>query len=83
MVERYWPGVRDADVDALAVRLRAVAGRLAAAGEPIRYLGSVLLVGDDVVQCRFESDDADAVVWLNEQAGAQFDRLLSARAYPA
>ncbi len=83
MVERYWPGVCDADVDALAVRLRAAAGRLAAQGEPIRYLGSVLLVGDDVVQCRFESDDADAVVWLNERAGAQFDRLLSARAYPA
>lgn len=83
MVERYWPGVCDADVDDLAVRLRAAAGRLAAAGEPIRYLGSVLLVGDEVVQCRFESDDADAVVWLNERAGAKFDRLLNARAYPA
>ncbi len=83
MVERYWPGVCDADVDALAARLRAAACQLVVAGESIRYLGSVLLVGDDVVQCRFESDDADAVVWLNERAGAPFDRLLSARTYPA
>jgi hypothetical protein len=83
VVERYWPGVSTPDVDVLAERLRCAAVRLAAAGESVRYLGSLLIVGDDVVQCRFESVDTNAVVRLNEQADARFDRILEARAYPA
>lgn len=83
VVERYWPGVSTPDVDVLAEQLRVTAAGFAAAGEPIRYLGSLLIVGDDVVQCRFESLDTDAVVRLNERAGARFDRILEARAYPA
>jgi hypothetical protein len=78
VVERYWPGVTAADVTALAQRLRTALG---GAPDGVRYLGSVLLVGDDVVQCRFEAADIDAVCRANVKAGAPVDRVLPAVAY--
>jgi hypothetical protein len=77
IVERYWPDVSTADVAELARRLRD-----SAAAQPgVRYLGSVLLVEDAVVQCRFEAADAEAVRTVNDAANAPFDRILLA--YPA
>jgi Nickel responsive protein SCO4226-like len=78
VVERYWSGVSAVDVAALAERLDRAAR---AAG--IGYLGSVLLVDDDVVQCRFDSPDIEAVRRVNDVAGARYDRILLARTYPA
>lgn len=77
VVERYWPGASEKDVDALARSLTVAA---VVAGSPT-YLGTVLLLGDDVVQCRFEATDDASVRALNERAGAAYDRIL--RLYPA
>jgi hypothetical protein len=77
VVERYWPGVSEKDVDALARSLTAAAAGAGSAA----YLGSALLVGDDVVQCRFQAHDESSVRELNERAGAAYDRIL--RVYPA
>jgi hypothetical protein len=77
VVERYWPGVSEPDVDALARRLTAAAvGDRSAA-----YLGSALILGDDVVQCRFEARDEASVRAVNVRAEAPYDRIL--RLYPA
>ena len=72
VVERYWPGVSEHDIDALAHRLTeaAVGDRSAS------YLGSALLIGDDVVQCKFDALDEASVRAMNERAGAAFDRIL-------
>jgi hypothetical protein len=78
VVERYWPGVTGADVTALAGRLRSA---LQEGRGGVRYLGSVLLVGDDVVQCRFEAPDVESVHRANDAAGARIDRILEAVAY--
>jgi hypothetical protein len=79
VVERYWPGVVAADVTALSRTLRHWLSDHP--GAEVGYLGSVLLVDDDVVQCRFEGPDPAAIRGLNEAAGTKFDRILEAQAY--
>ena len=79
VVERYWPGVSGADVEDLVRRLRAAQPDPSRSGAV--YLGSVLLVADETVQCRFEASDAAAVARFNLDAGAPYDRILTARAY--
>lgn len=75
VVERYWPGVSASALAELADRLRIAT----LADGDVRYLGSVLLVGDDVVECRFEAAHVDAVRRVNDAAHAAYDRLLLAR----
>ena len=62
IVERYWPGVTEADVDRAAAALRA------AGGADIRYLGSILVPGDEVVLFRFLAVNAQRVAASSEQA---------------
>jgi hypothetical protein len=80
VVERYWPGVTAADVAALADQLRRADDPRTA--RAVRYLGSTLLVDDDVVQCRFVGTDVEAVRLANDDAGIRYDRILQALAYP-
>lgn len=79
IVERYWPQVSAAEVEALAGRLR----RAVALQHGVTYLGSVLLLDDDIVQCRFEAADDTVVGLVNQVAEAPYDRILRVRAYPA
>jgi hypothetical protein len=72
IVERYWPGVTEADV------LRAAAALQAAAGADVRYLGSILMPGDEVVLFRFGAPGAPGVAALAAQAGLRCDRLVPA-----
>ena len=41
----------------LDARVNAVTDELACSGEPIRYLGSLLMRADEVVLCRFEGSE--------------------------
>jgi hypothetical protein len=72
IVERYWPGVTEADVRLTAAALRA------AGGPDIRYLGSILLPGDEVVLFRFDAASAQRVAASGEQAGLRCDRVVPA-----
>jgi hypothetical protein len=72
IVERYWPGVTEADVRRAAAALRA------AGGAEIRYLGSILMPGDEVVLFRFDAVSAQQVAASGEKAGLRCDRLVSA-----
>ena len=72
IVERYWPGVTEADVRLAAAALRA------AGGPDIRYLGSILMPGDEVVLFRFDAVSARRVAASGEQAGLRCDRVISA-----
>lgn len=79
IAECFWPGVTEAEVMALDERAVASAGELTDAGEPVRYLGSILMREDEVVLCQFEGP-ADAVRRAAELADVPFERILEATA---
>ena len=58
-----------------------VRAELADAGEPVRYLGSILMREDEVVLCLFEGTP-DAVRRAAELAGVPFERILEAAGSP-
>ena len=72
VAECFWPGVREADVEALERRVRAATE---GEGDAVRYLGSILMRDDEVVLCQFEGE-AGAVRRTAERAGVPFDRIL-------
>jgi hypothetical protein len=69
VVECFWPGVQDGDLEELDARIAAVAG----AG--VRYQGSILMRADEVVLCLFagSEDDVRAVA---KRASIPFERIL-------
>ena len=72
VVERYWPGVTEAD----AARMDAALHTLH--GGRVRYLGSVLMLGDEVMLVRFEGGTAAEVEAAARQVGLNCDRLVPA-----
>ncbi len=76
VIECFWPGVRESDLRALDDRVDTHA-----TGEPVRYLGSLLIREDEVVLCLFEGD-AEAVRRVAEQAAIPFERILVAAQSP-
>jgi hypothetical protein len=75
VAECFWPGVTELDLGALDRLATAAAEDLSRAGEPVRYLGSILMRVDEVVLCRFEGG-ADAVRLVAERAAIPFDRIV-------
>ena len=75
IAECFWPGVSEAEVAALDSRAAASAGWLTEAGDPVRFLGSILIREDEVVLCQFEGA-ADAVRRAAEQAEIPFERIV-------
>jgi len=75
VAECFWPGVKDADLQALDSRARAVVAELAGTSGCVRYLGSILMREDEVVLCEFEGTAA-AVRAAVERARIPFERLL-------
>jgi hypothetical protein len=80
--ECYWPGVVESDLRALDERLRASTAVLQGRGEPVRYLGSILLRADEVVLCQFEGTPA-AVREVAGRAEVPFERILESTSTPA
>ena len=77
VAECFWPGVDEAAVRALDVRAGSSAARLTSVGEPVRYLGSILMREDEVVLCLFDGTE-EAVRRAAEQAEVPFERILEA-----
>lgn len=75
IAECFWPGVTEADVGTLDGRIAAVTETLAEAGEPVRFLGSILMREDEVVLCQFEGT-ADAVRRAVELGEIPFERIV-------
>jgi hypothetical protein len=75
VAECFWPGVTELDLGALDRRATASAEAASRAGEPVRYLGSILMRVDEVVLCRF-AGDAAAVRLVAERAAIPFDRIV-------
>ncbi len=75
LVERYLPGLSEADVRAAVGRAEAACAELRSTGTEIRYRGSIFLALEEACFCRFDSDRADAVTEVNQQAGFAFARI--------
>ena len=75
VAECFWAGVREDDLQDLDRRLTACVAEQTGYGEPVRYLGSLLIVADEVVLCLFEGPSA-AVRLVAERAGLPFERIL-------
>jgi hypothetical protein len=82
VAECYWPGVVESDLQELDARLRASTADLQRRGEPVRYLGSILLQADEVVLCQFEGTAA-AVREVAERSDIPFERILESTITPA
>lgn len=74
VAECYWAGVSEDDVRRLDQRI----GTAIAEHAQARYLGSVLIVDDEVVLCLFDGPFG-TVREVLEQAGVAFGRLLRTR----
>lgn len=78
LVEHYWPGVTEAAFRRSARRVAASADRLAAAGEPIRFLHSTLVPEDEAAYCVLTANSPDLVEHAYAAAGVAFERLVVA-----
>ncbi len=74
-VERYLPGMSEADVRAGLARTNAICTELRAAGTEIRYLGSIFLPLEEACFCRFDGDRPEAVAEANERAQFAYARI--------
>jgi hypothetical protein len=75
VAECFWPGVTEADVEALDARAFASAEELSGPNGAVRYLGSILMREDEVVLCQFEGSP-ETVREVAERAQIPFERLL-------
>ena len=75
LVERYLPGVSEADVRAGLHRAQLACAELEAQGAAIRYLGSIFLALEEACFCRFDSETRETVAVANERAGLPFARI--------
>jgi hypothetical protein len=80
--ECYWPGAVESDLRVIDQRLRTSTAALQRRGEPVRYLGSILLQADEVVLCQFEGTPA-AVREVAERSQVPFERILESTLIPA
>jgi hypothetical protein len=75
LVERYLPGLSEADVRAALSRAETACAELRAGGTEIRYRGSIFLALEEACFCRFDSDRAEAVAEVNQRAQLPFARI--------
>jgi hypothetical protein len=75
LVERYWPGVRRADVATAEEHLCRAAGALTRDGTPVRIVSSTWIPADEVVLTLFEAGEEDDVLEVSRRSDYRFDRI--------
>jgi hypothetical protein len=75
LVECFWPGLTREAVEAANGRARERAAALREAGSSLRFLGSLLLPGDEVVFFQFAGASREEVVRASLEAALPFDRV--------
>jgi hypothetical protein len=81
VAECFWPGVQGHDLRDLDRKIGAAVAGLAGPATPVRYLGSMLIVDDEVVLLLFEGS-IEAVRQVLEAGGIPFERILRATGAP-
>ena len=80
LVERYWPMRDETLLHEMLVRLRAAADAMQDAGDPVRYVGSVVVPDDELVLSLLDARSIDAARAASEAAGVPFERIVPASA---
>jgi hypothetical protein len=75
VAECFWPGVTEGDLGDLDRRATTYAAEATRGGQPVRYLGSILMPADEVVLCRFEGGES-AVRRVALAAAIPFHRIV-------
>ncbi|MDQ3486081.1 MAG: hypothetical protein M3445_11835 [Actinomycetota bacterium] len=75
LTERYWPGVRRADVATAEEHIFRSAGELRREGIPIRVVSSTWVPADEVVLTLFEASEEDDVLEVGRRSNYPFDRM--------
>ena len=78
LVERYWPDVDLAVLQAALPRLEAEARAMTAEGSPVTHVSSILMPADQVVFSLIAADGEASVRRLHERAAMPLDRLARA-----
>jgi hypothetical protein len=72
LVECFWPGVTRAQVEAANARAREAASER---GASLRFVGSLLVPGDEVVWFQFSARSSEDVARASLEAELPFDRI--------
>ncbi len=83
LLECFWPGATEEAIADAARRARDVAHDLAKTGRPIRYLGSQLVPGDEVVFFELEADSEQTARELGLRAEIPYERVVGSVRVPA
>jgi hypothetical protein len=75
LVERYLPGLSEAELRSALGRLHAACEQLSASGAEVRYRGSMFLPLEETCFCWFDSDRRETAAEANELAGMPFARI--------
>jgi hypothetical protein len=75
LVECFWPGLTREAVEAANTRALERAAALRGEGSSLRFLGSLLVPGDEVVFFQFTAASREEVVRASLEAALPFDRV--------
>jgi len=75
LVERYWPSVDEDTARGLAASLGKAARTMAAEGNPVEHVVSILMPRDQVTFSLIQASDEASARQLTARAGASIDRI--------
>jgi uncharacterized protein DUF4242 len=75
LVERYLPGMSEAELRRGIDRAQAACVELRSAGSYIQYLGSTFLPLEEACFCRFDADGEETIAEANRRADLSFARI--------
>jgi hypothetical protein len=75
LVERYLPGVSEAELLVALGRLQEACAQLSARGDPVQYVGSMFLPEEETCFCRLDGDSPGTAAKANEIAQLPFARI--------
>jgi hypothetical protein len=78
LVDRDLPGITAEGLTLLVQAELSASEQRMAAGQIVRYLRSLFIVGEARCMCLFEAEDEAAVAALNEAARLPFTRIVAA-----
>jgi hypothetical protein len=75
LVERYLPGVSEAELRVALGRLQEACAQLSARDDPVQYVGSMFLPEEETCFCRLDGDSPGTAAKANEIAQLPFARI--------
>jgi hypothetical protein len=75
LVEGYWPGVDETQLEQAVGRVRAAADDLQRRGSEIEFVGTIFVLADETVFCLFDGREAE-IRTVSSRAGVPFERVL-------